>query len=311
MERSQPMIGRRSGRKDIDGDHSILPGKAPLEEGDATVERFSMGIDNRVYLGSPTYNLWHTGLTRIGAISGALPDYHCSGFLVGTRVAITAAHCLFMNASAQPAIAHYFTPQQHGQTDSSTPASSMWRLWAPWGSSQVQSFDMISGWWLYNSCHVSGGVGSECSKYDFAALVLPSPPPWGGGTGYLGVVCGSDSWVGARTMHNAGYPTSPPSGDKGQPWGIWYNCGVAAPTFGDPSPTDNWPWVPGDNPHMHTGCDVTTGHSGSPILTYDLGSDAYALGVVRGFMTGTHGSLVIRFNSTMIDYMAYMRSIYQ
>ncbi len=295
-----------------EGDTVIAPGSSPLPDTDLNVEKsLSGGVDDRVYLGYPDYQGFNTTLSRIGTISGGLPDWHCSGSLVGARLVYTAGHCIaynYVNGVSSLAIPLWFTPQQHGMAAD----------YAPWGSPSVLGASYPVAFFT-NNCHVQ--MTEPCVKFDFAVLELQTNPFPSGGPGYMAFQSASDattiSWyrqmVGFPGCTYASSPAQCAAKSPPQEWGDLQNCSGVTPTFYEGSTSNAWPWNDGTNPLMNSGCDNTEGQSGSPIFTYTgacSGGPCLFASISGNNGSPTFGAVGPRMNANIVNWVVSLRNQY-
>jgi hypothetical protein len=313
-------VAARSARRTADGSLIAEAGPDRGEPEEVLVDKsLSGGVDNRIYLGSPTYNFFDRAFSRIGTVSGAPPEHHCTGTLIGARLVFTAGHCVGVTSQGALIGTGYFTPQQHGA--SGTPPG--WSSYAPWGTA---AFDIVylAPWWLSLGCYANP-LAPNCWKYDFAVAVLKPNQFTGpmGHPGYTAIAMFNEATTRTLSLRNVGYPACSPNSppeqvppancQAHQPYGDVVGCGGLTPTFSGASASYGWPWSPTFNPAVQTGCDVSVAHSGGPLYTYTspCGSPGPCVfGNVHSGAGYPYGSTGVRINTTLFNYLVNLRSLY-
>ena len=151
---------------------------------DAGVQRYIIGSDNRVYAGN--YRGWPNSTQLWSSGNG------CSATLIGSRIAATAAHCVYNNGT-------WSTPS------ALVPAADNGSNPAPYGNLYWYSITVPGGW-----------TGSQ---WDLDYAIIEFSTRVGDGTGWIGT---TDSSSG--TMEMVGYP-----GDKPYPQ-MWDKAGSVTST---------------------------------------------------------------------------------
>lgn len=216
--------------------HFERPSSLVQTESDSAVPQYSVpGYWEQIT--ATTQSPWN----RMGRLSMG-----CTATYVGTRVLVTAAHCLYDKDAKewQSQTTSYFCP---GQSGSSTPYSCWY----------TEKF-LVSYDWVHNA-----GTGWT-PWYDWGVVILPasSTRP---NTGYFGFTYYSTaSWDAGFTLNIAGYPAS-----KGKQ--LWYDSCMP-----DGSATDN------SFKHM---CDTEGGNSGSAAYRLIDGTKRYVVATHAGGST--------------------------
>ena len=236
----------------------------------------------------------HSTLIKVGYRPG------CTGGAIDPRLVLTAAHCIF-NSSGDYVANSTFQPRRDGAT-------------LPYGTKN------ISGSWyplayVTADCNTDWDV-TDCTKHDWAVSYTTSDVP-----GWFGLAWAGDSTVEGWSMRNIGYPGCSPN-DAERPTGC-----IDQTAFGDISGcngaannmvtdfTNSWPHN-GDDAVLWTGCDVTGGHSGGPIYSYDVveGGGPYLVAVLSAGQCGgtncARSAKSVRLTEGFYDYLLTLKADY-
>jgi V8-like Glu-specific endopeptidase len=216
-----------------------------------------IGSDDRQLRTSSEYPWRAVGVALVHPdINDATPHYYGSGFMVGPRHVLTAAHVVSDDGnSLNPVRA---APAARGEGYS----GNRW----PWNRRIVQGYYWPNGW--------NGGNLSTDARYDYAVLILldsTSSPGW------IGFAYNTVSWTDFWNYHTAGYPgrynesggfnycTASPLADGRCGGYMYYEYAQVRSVF------------PGHFYHRH---DIQPGQSGSPIYRISQNGNRFAYGIV-------------------------------
>lgn len=182
-----------------------------------------------------------------------------TGFLIGPRHVLTAAHNLFPaggDLAHQSPISVKVTPGHNGSS-------------RPFGEYTSSTYRFRSEW-------RSGGRNPGNVSYDFAVIILPSSIDsrrlrcWGeAGTNTYRFPITKD-WLKDKVVNVCGYPQDKPR----------YTQWIAYDVLDDPTPTRSGTAVPNMFKYKADSC---VGQSGAPVWYWDGKSKRYLVGIHTGF----------------------------
>ncbi len=234
----------------------------PIIQGDgqgaeADTRGWSNGTDNRILINNPS--IWpYRAISQFRGNGSSTHNSSCSGTLIGPRHIITAAHCMneqgtnnWFSPRITPAKNGFGTTlaqEPFGSTRVTTnpaPGTEVW-YWTPW---QWRNPD-LTGW-----------------QWDWGMLVIPDR--LGDQTSWMGYFAASANYLNNVSKWNRGYPqcntgrgNSPIGGNdqnncqNGRMYGDVNRCNIGS--FSNKG-ADGW------NRRATISCDLSGGHSGSPV----------------------------------------------
>ncbi|MEM7735971.1 MAG: hypothetical protein AAF267_09300, partial [Deinococcota bacterium] len=307
VDEYQVARGLASGSEGVDSPHEL---EARFTQPDfaaegLTTQGWSNGTDNRLLRSPTTLYPWRT-IAQHG-----WNDSTCSSTLIGPRHLITAAHCINERGTT-----NWYTvrvdPGRNGLSNS------------PYGSSTIKInpdpgteawYFTPSAWrsqWCVNNAYA-------CNQWDWGMIVIPDR--LGDMTGWMGYWAGPGSFLEQQTLYNRGYPmcgTDRPN----KPALCNYSQTYWARLWGDRDcdigqylyqGSDSW------NRVLKVDCDLSAGHSGSPIYFY-VDTDNGRVPVVTAVVTWeecftcnsstSHPNLVRRITPSDVNVISWLRNVF-
>ena len=189
---------------------------------------------------------------------GSNQDSNCTGTFVGPRHLITAAHCINREAT-NVWYTTKVTPARNGTGSGS----------APYGSSVIKlnpSPPVESWYWTFEEWRDPNQT--KRTRWDIGMIVVPDR--LGDTTYWMGVASRTASYLKNIDSYNRGYPNC--NGDGATRGNAPAGCQVAR-MYGDPGNCgarwfknlDSAGW----SMRYEVKCDISAGHSGSPVYHYE------------------------------------------
>ena len=241
----------------------------PATTAPITPNGWSNGSDQRVVKNNTKGWPLRTIAQFRGSVSNE--DSQCTGTLVGPRHLITAAHCINKEAT-NTWYATRVTPAKNGAGNSVAVE--------PYGVSVISTNlpDNVEAWyWTYEEWRDPNQAAR--TNWDIGIIVIPNR--LGNLTGWMGVAARNSTFLQNTNNYNRGYANCNGVGlDRGnRPAG----CQIGK-MYGDPNDcgATGFKSVDGDgwSRRYDIRCDISAGHSGSPVYHYETNSQGDQVPVV-------------------------------
>jgi V8-like Glu-specific endopeptidase len=236
------------GRYARPGEGSADEGFLKTRESGFAAMGWSNGTDSRMLLTGTTAWPWRT----IAQFTYGGNDSRCSGTLIGPRHIITAAHCI-NNQGTNTWLMPTITPARNG-----TGAG-------PYGNTQVSTSPApgTEVWYFTPAAWRDPGTSGP-RQWDWGLLVIPNR--LGDATGWMGYVARPKADLAGAGNLNRGYPSCdatfperPAGCQTARLYGDSQLCGIGSGLYKN---ADGWYRL------LSVSCDLSRGHSGSPVYHY-------------------------------------------